>query len=123
VAGGGRRRFAPSGNHPRGPRPSPTGAAYHCPQAAEKIVKAVLVAQGTDFPRTHDIAALVGLISASHPLKMECQDLAQLTLYAVAYRYPAEDEWDVPMTDEIDRWRLRLEDLLERLTRPGRPER
>jgi hypothetical protein len=47
-------------NNLYGPMPSLIGAAYHCQQAAEKLVKAVLVEASTAFPKTHDIAALVG---------------------------------------------------------------
>lgn len=47
-------------NNLHGPLPSLRGAAYHCQQAAEKMVKAVLAGAGIAFPKTHDIAALVG---------------------------------------------------------------
>jgi HEPN domain-containing protein len=55
-------------NNLRGPLPSPAGAAYHCQQAAEKLVKAAFVKAGLAFPKTHDIAALVGLLPAQHRL-------------------------------------------------------
>ena len=56
-------------NNLRGPMPSLSGAAYHCQQAAEKLVKAVLVEAAISFPKTHDVAALVGLLPSNHPLK------------------------------------------------------
>jgi hypothetical protein len=46
-------------NNLYGPMPSLIGAAYHCQQAAEKLVKAVLVEASTAFPKTHDIAAML----------------------------------------------------------------
>lgn len=56
-------------NNLHGPMPSLSGAAYHCQQAAGKLVKAVLVGAGIAFPKTHDIAALVGLLPNGHRLK------------------------------------------------------
>ena len=85
--------------------PSPIGAAYHCQQAAEKLVKAVLVEANTAFPKTHDIAALVGLLPSGHRLKAKLHSLEKLTPYGVAYRYPAEDDWDVPSTRTIEAWK------------------
>jgi len=63
-----------------GPLPSLAGAAYHCQQAAEKLVKAALVEARTVFPKTHDIGALVGLLPDSHPLKNQLADLAAMSL-------------------------------------------
>jgi HEPN domain-containing protein len=96
-------------NNLRGPLPSPAGAAYHCQQAAEKLVKAVLVQAGLAFPRTHDIAALVGLLPAGHRLKDKLGNFDKLTPFGVAYRYPAEDEWEVPSAETIETWRKEIE--------------
>jgi len=71
-------------NNLHGPMPSPSGAAYHCQQAAEKLVKALLVQAGLAFPKTHDIAALVGLLPDSHRLKKALSNLTKLTPYGVA---------------------------------------
>jgi len=38
-------------NNLQGPLPSPAGAAYHCQQAAEKLVKAALVKAGLAIRR------------------------------------------------------------------------
>lgn len=76
-------------NNLHGPLPSLAGAAYHCQQAAEKLVKAAPVETRTVFPKTHDIGALVGLLPDNHPLKRKLANLAKLTPYGVAYRYPA----------------------------------
>ncbi len=98
-------------NNLHGPMPSLSGAAYHCQQAAEILVKALLVQAGLAFPKTHDIAALVGLLPDSHRLKKSLSNLAKLTPYGVAYRYPAEDEWDVPNAETIEAWKNEIEDL------------
>jgi len=92
-------------NNLHGPLPSLAGAAYHCQQAAEKLVKAVLVNTRTLFPKTHDIGALVGLVPESHPLKGKLASLAKLTPYGVAYRYPAEDSWELPSAAAIETWK------------------
>ncbi|CAN5920526.1 HEPN domain-containing protein [soil metagenome] len=91
-------------NNLHGPMPSPAGAAYHCQQAAEKLVEAVLAESKTPFPRTHDIAALVALLQSEHPLKDGLRAFEKLTPYGIAYRYPAEDEWDIPSAQTIEAW-------------------
>src|SRR5205807_2517939 len=41
--------------------PAPGSAAYHCQQAAEKVVKGLLVVARITFTRTHDLDELVDL--------------------------------------------------------------
>ena len=73
------------------------GATFHAQQCAEKYLKALLLARGQVFPRTHDLAAL-GDLCQQHSLRMPLpQDtLERLTAYAVQVRYPGED----PTPDE-----------------------
>jgi HEPN domain-containing protein len=96
-------------NNLNGPMPSLAGAAYHCQQAAEKLVKAILAEANIVFPKTHDIAALVGLVPTGHRLKDKLKSLEKLTPYGVAYRYPSEDEWDMPNAASIEVWRHEIE--------------
>ena len=98
-------------NNLHGPMPSLSGAAYHRQQAAEKLVKAVLVQAGLSFPKTHDIAALVGLLPNGHRLKTALKVLEKLTPYGVAYRYPAEDEWEVPPAATIENWKSEIQTI------------
>jgi hypothetical protein len=98
-------------NNLHGPMPSLSGAAYHCQQAAEKLVKAVLVEANIAFPKTHDIAALVGLLPSGHRFKSKLRSLEELTPYGVAYRYPAEDDWDVPSSPTIEAWKREIDDI------------
>src|ERR1700740_224935 len=42
-------------------------AAYHCQQAAEKLVKGLLVAASTPFRKTHDMDELADLAASSYP--------------------------------------------------------
>lgn len=61
-----------------GPEPTEEAAAYHCQQAAEKLVKAVLVSEGVNAPYSHDIRVLVGLLPKS-PLAALLLPLARFT--------------------------------------------
>ncbi len=61
-------------------------------QAVEKSIKAVLAARGVDFPFTHDIGGLARLCNESGAsLPDELDEADQLTPYAGALRYDAED--------------------------------
>lgn len=69
--------------------PLPYGAAFHAQQCAEKYLKALLVARGQAFPRTHDLAALSDLCLKSGILVPIDQDaLARLASYSIQVRYP-----------------------------------
>ena len=43
------------------------GQCFHAQQAAEKAIKAVLVAQGTSVPRTHNLKTLLESKPLNHP--------------------------------------------------------
>ena len=61
-------------------------------QAVEKSIKAVLAARGVDFPFTHDIGGLARICAeAEVPLPDDMGEADQLTPYAGALRYDAED--------------------------------
>ncbi len=65
---------------------------FHAQQGVEKSMKAVLAANGVEFPFTHDIDDLVALCTnAGHPLPGDLRDVDRLTGYAAAARYGAED--------------------------------
>ncbi len=64
-------------------------AAYHCQQAAEKLLKGFLVLAGTDFRRTHDLEALGHAVVTAYPaLEPEIAPVHAWTEWGVAYRYP-----------------------------------
>jgi HEPN domain-containing protein len=70
--------------------PPPRNAAcFHCQQAAEKYLKALLQELGAAVPKTHDMEDLLNLLlphdSTLAPLR---RGIASLTKYAVEYRYP-----------------------------------
>jgi HEPN domain-containing protein len=62
-------------------------AAFHAQQAAEKALKAVLVARGEDPPRIHNLRALVAVLPSDLRLSASADDLASLTQFASATRY------------------------------------
>jgi HEPN domain-containing protein len=65
--------------------------AFHAQQAVEKYLKAFLTWHQVEFPKTHDIKRLLKLASARDPsLTEELSEAADLTAYAVEYRYPGE---------------------------------
>jgi HEPN domain-containing protein len=65
---------------------------FHAHQAAEKAIKAVLVAKGISFPKTHNIRILLDLLPRDLILPPEGEDAVSLTDYAVTCRYPADVE-------------------------------
>jgi len=69
-------------------RPAAVGC-FLCQQAAEKALKARLLAAGAAPPRVHDLERLVRLLeTAGAPVAVDPDRLAALAQYAVAPRYP-----------------------------------
>ncbi len=84
--------FLPARSALRRKHPLPYGACFYAQQCAEKYLKAILIARGQAFPKTHDLLALNELISqASSPLKVNADQLDALSSYAVRVRYPGEE--------------------------------
>ncbi len=75
----------------------PEDLCFHAQQAAEKALKAVLIASSIPFPRTHNITRLLELIPEDRGIPKLVRDAVVLTDYAVASRYPAAYE---PVDDE-----------------------
>ena len=79
-------------------------ACYHCSQAAEKALKAMLLALGQEPERTHSIERLLGALEL---LGIETAPLRQLPLkplqrMTTASRYPDGDEAPVDLFDGRD---------------------
>lgn len=64
-------------------------AGFHAQQAAEKALKAVLVASGIDFPRTHSLERLADLLGDTAKI-FDRSALIDLSPWAVAGRYPED---------------------------------
>ncbi len=70
---------------------------FEAQQAAEKALKAVCVFYKVEFPKTHSLITLAGLLEqAGVQLPPEVRDADPLTAYAVQARYP---DWDEAVTD------------------------
>lgn len=81
------------------------GLCFHAQQAAEKALKAVLIALGIVFPRTHSIRRLLDLLPADLAVPEDIQEAASLTDYAVLTRYPGDLE---PVDNEEYQEAIRL---------------
>jgi HEPN domain-containing protein len=61
---------------------------FHCQQAAEKLMKALLSRLGIRFRRTHDLQELMSLLEdAGEALPAELGCVDELTPYGVEFRY------------------------------------
>ena len=95
---------------------------FHCQQSAEKNLKALLVAQGLKFDKTHDLSYLLNLslrrFSAPAAVSSACLFLSQ---FGVTARYPggsqvteAETKKAVKSMNTITNWTLSVFKKLER---------
>ena len=67
------------------------GATFHSQQAAEKYLKALLVWHQIEFPKPHDLEALLKLAGkADDKIPEILRDATILTPYGVDYRYPGD---------------------------------
>jgi HEPN domain-containing protein len=70
-------------------KPKRDGACFHCQQAADKYLKALLQESGLAVPKTHELEDLLDLLlphdATLVPLR---RSLRSLTPYAVNFRYP-----------------------------------
>lgn len=65
--------------------------AFHCQQAAEKYLKALLVRHQIEFPKTHDIAKLLERLATVNASNAESlRDAEVLTPFGVDVRYPSD---------------------------------
>jgi HEPN domain-containing protein len=65
---------------------------FHAQQCVEKYLKAVLILEGIDFPKTHDIEAIVNLLPARTRPPLGADEQDALTDYAIGPRYPGWPE-------------------------------
>lgn len=73
---------------------------FHCQQAVEKYIKAVLIVHEQEIPRTHDLEHLCNLVQSWTPeVEEHRNELRWLTAYAIISRYPVEIE-DVPPNEK-----------------------
>ena len=70
------------------PRISDAIIGFHCQQAAEKLLKALLSYNGIRFRKTHDVLELIDLlIDNGYDIPEHLLGLDEFTPYAVEFRY------------------------------------
>jgi HEPN domain-containing protein len=75
----------------KAPSPLRDIVAFHCQQAVEKYLKALLVQHAVEFPKTHNLKELLALLLPVLPeLARALSDVSVLTPYGVEVRYPAD---------------------------------
>lgn len=70
----------------------PRHVCFGAQEAAEKAIKAVCVARQVEFPFSHDLEALAGRLDPDAAVRSASPELAWLSQWAVASRYPGEGE-------------------------------
>lgn len=65
---------------------------FHAQQCAEKYLKALLVYHKLDFPKTHELGALLTLLPVRARPDLTPYEQEQLTRYATVTRYPGDYE-------------------------------
>jgi hypothetical protein len=95
---------------------------FHCQQAIEKALKAMLAMSAVDFPFTHDLGALIVLCErAGTPVPAELEDVDRLTPYvpgcatagrirAPSIAVPRNDGPRLPSHGQRRRWSLEATD-------------
>lgn len=82
------------------------GVCFHAQQCAEKYLKARLCEGDVEFGKTHDLISLLDSVLPLAPSwEAFSQDLAYLSAFAVAYRYPGESASHEQAKDAIQRCR------------------
>jgi HEPN domain-containing protein len=88
-------------------KPNYDGLCFHAQQCAEKYIKARLYEAEIEFPKTHDLVALLDLVLIVEPLWETFREhLAFLTDSAVSFRYPGESVDRETALDALKRCRL-----------------
>lgn len=93
--------------------------AYHAQQAVEKILLALLTAEGVHIERkdSHRLDVMRDKLPNENPLKKRFGDLVYLTSYATTYRYPKDagripvGPGDAELQEAIDKLELLLNDV------------
>jgi HEPN domain-containing protein len=63
---------------------------FHAQQCVEKYVKALLVWHEIDFPKTHNLGALIALVPPRVRPDLTPEEQERLTDYATVTRYPGD---------------------------------
>lgn len=63
-------------------------AAYHCQQAIEKLIKAILLHRNVPAGTEHRLDILIDLLASDDPWKSRLRPLETYSPYATTFRYP-----------------------------------
>jgi HEPN domain-containing protein len=105
------------------PGPHDTGL-FHCQQAVEKYLKALLATHNVTYPKIHDVTVLAELAEEFCPaLQTLSFSLAEFNPFAVTIRYDdLDDEVSLPllqeMFDKAEQVRAIIIDVLPKSVRP-----
>jgi HEPN domain-containing protein len=73
------------------PEPIRESIAFHCQQAVEKYIKALLVSVRVEFPKTHDLDELLDLLATVRaPVAADLEGISFLNPFGVQIRYPGD---------------------------------
>ena len=92
---------------------------FHVQQCVEKYLKAMLVLNAIEFPRTHQISLLLALVPAQVRPVLAPQEQDRLTEYAVTTRYPGDYD---PISREEARQAVQIARRLRNQVRRRLPE-
>jgi HEPN domain-containing protein len=65
---------------------------FHAQQTIEKALKALIASRGLEYPKSHDLSALLKIVEDHGENLSEFSSLEDYTIFAVQYRYEAYDE-------------------------------
>ena len=82
--------------------PQEDPAGFHLQQSVEKSLKAWLALRGIDYPRTHDLSVLLGLLEDQGEDVESFWPLLELNPFAVQFRYELPGE-DFPNFEQLAR--------------------
>lgn len=92
--------------------PVPDVVGFHLQQAAEKMLKALLILVGHEVPKLHDLDVLIRLLEPVLVLPPVLMDAVRdLTPWAVAGRDPALGRYRGPSVEEL----ITAQDAVDRL--------
>ena len=94
--------------------PNAAAAAYHCQQAAEKLIKAVLVVLNIAYPRGrsgHDLGLAAAQVPHGHKLRDAAAAFDAIADWSISFRYPADDPLQAepaPEPSKVAAWVQRI---------------
>ncbi len=83
---------------------------FHVQQAVEKSIKAWLVHLNVDFPKTHDVRALVGILAQTGADVEGIWSLVEFNNFGVQFRYESyDDQGGLDRSDAVQRVKTLLD--------------